>query len=270
MLGSTATTTGMAAEKVSSGFFVTVENVAEGVGFAPFSLPHTAWLIATLLVCIVCGLWYRRATEPQRSLFRKVFACLLIADELFKIVCLLIMGQYLPKYLPLHLCSINIFTITWYAFVRQTETMRNFLYLICTAGALMALLFPSWSALPPTSFMYWHSSSVHLLLVSFPVILTIGGEIRPNPRCLPKVFALLVAFAVPALVANLIWGTNFMFLMYAEPGNPLYWFATHWGSHLWGFLVLVPALAAVMYAPWVIADAVRARRAKAADAEVKA
>ena len=257
----------LAAEKVSSGFFVTVENVAEGAGFAPFSLPHAAWLVATLLFCIVGGLWYRRATERQRDIFRKTVAILLIADELFKIVCLLIMGQYLPKYLPLHLCSINIFTITWYAFVRRTETMQNFLYLICAAGALMALLFPSWSALPPTSFMYWHSSSVHLLLVGFPIILTIGGEIRPNWRCLPKVFLMLVGFACVALVANLIWGTNFMFLMYAEPGNPLYWFQTHWGSHLWGFLVLVPALAAVMYAPWIIADAVKARKAKADQAE---
>ena len=148
--------------------------------------------------------------------------------------------------------------------MRRTETLKNFLYLICIPGALAAMLFPSWSALPTTSFMYWHSSSVHLLLVAFPVILTIGGEIRPDWHYLPKVLGLLVAFAAVALVANLIWGTNFMFLMYGEPGNPLYWFQTHWGSHLWGFAVLLPAVIAVLYAPWVIADAVKARRAKAA------
>ena len=252
----------LATEKVSSGFFVTVENVAEGVGFAPFSLPHASWLIATALFCIAGGLWYRRATEHQRDIFRKTIAVLLILDELFKIVCLLIMGQYLPKYLPLHLCSINIFTITWYAFVRRTDAMRNFLYLICIPGALLALLFPTWTALPTTSFMYWHSSSVHLLLVAFPVILTIGGEIRPDWHYLPKSLGLLALFAVIALVANLIWDTNFMFLMYAEPGNPLYWFATHWGSHLWGFPVLLPAIILVMYLPWIIADAVKKRRAK--------
>ena len=262
MLDSAAVISATAAEKVSSGFFVTVENVAEGVGFSLFSLPHASWLVATALFCIIGGLWYRRATERQRDIFRKTMAILLIADELFKIVCLLIMGQYLPKYLPLHLCSINIFTITWYAFVRRTETMKNFLYLICIPGALLALLFPTWTSLPTTSFMYWHSSSVHLLLVSFPVILTIAGEIRPNWRYAGKVLALLAALAVVALVANLIWGTNFMFLMYAEPGNPLYFFATHWGSHLWGFAVLLPAIIVLMYLPWVIVDAVKARRAK--------
>ena len=40
-----------------------------------------------------------------------------------------------------------------------------------------------------------------------------------------------------------------MFLMEAEPGNPLYIFEQLWGDHRLGFAVLIPAILAVMYAP---------------------
>ena len=243
-------------------FFITVENVPAGLGFKLFGAQHLLWLAATVAIAVALGLWYRRATEKQRSALRYTFAALLIADELFKIVCLCIMGQYMPKYLPLHLCSINIFIIAAYA-VKQSDALKNFLYLVCTAGALMALLFPAWTALPATSFMYWHSFSVHLLLVAFPLILTIGGEIHPDVRALPKAFLVLGGFAVVALIVNLIWGTNFMFLMYAEPGNPLYFFQQAFGSHLIGFPVLIAALVAVFMGPWYIADKVKAKRAAA-------
>lgn len=234
-------------------FFVTTETVADGQGFATWTLPHTAWLIATVALIVIAGLWYRRATPRARAIFRYVFAALLVADELFKIANLLIMGQYLPKYLPLHLCSINIFIICIYAF-RQTETLKNFLYLCCFTGAAAALLFPSWDNLPTTSFMYWHSTTVHMLLCAFPLILVVGGETRPNIRYVPRVFGILLIFVAVALVANLIFDTNFMFLMSGDAGNPLGWFETHWGSHLWGFPVIIGALLVVLYVPWIVAN----------------
>ena len=35
-------------------------------------------------------------------------------------------------------------------------------------------------------------------------------------------------------------------MIYAEKGNPLYWFEQNWGSHLYGFPVLIAAVIAVM------------------------
>ena len=40
--------------------------------------------------------------------------------------------------------------------------------------------------------------------------------------------------AVPVYLINLLLDTNFMFLMYAEPGNPLLLFEQYLGHHLWG------------------------------------
>ena len=100
--------------------------------------------------------------------------------------------------------------------------------------------------------MLIHSFTVHILLALYPIVLTVGGDIRPDVKELPKTLVLLVALAVVALVFNLIFDTNFMFLMYASKGNPLYWFDQNWGSHLLGYPVLITAVIVVMHAPWVI------------------
>ena len=41
---------------------------------------------------------------------------------------------------------------------------------------------------------------------------------------------------------NLLLDTNYMFLMYADPGNPLYLFEQMWGNHLYGFPILITAV----------------------------
>ena len=68
---------------------------------------------------------------------------------------------------------------------------------------------------------------------------------------------LLAALAAVALVLNLLWDTNFMFLMSASKGNPLYWFGQHWGNHLLGFPVLIAAVILVMHIPWCVARKVK-------------
>lgn len=57
------------------------------------------------------------------------------------------------------------------------------------------------------------------------------------------------ALACVALGLNLLLDTNFMFLMDASKGNPLYWFEKNWGNHLLGFPVLITAVILVMYGP---------------------
>jgi len=58
--------------------------------------------------------------------------------------------------------------------------------------------------------------------------------------------------AVPIYGINLLLNTNFMFLMSADEGNPLYIFQQLWGNHLYGFPVLIAAVLIVMYVPLVI------------------
>ena len=53
--------------------------------------------------------------------------------------------------------------------------------------------------------------------------------------------------AVPVYFINLALDTNFMFLMRAEPGNPLLIFEDLWGHHLLGVPVLGVIFIGLMY-----------------------
>lgn len=229
-------------------FFDTVETIPDGQGFALFGVTHLASLGLFVVLAAAACLWYRRQSAARRKNTLRLLAALLLLDELFKHACLLIGGNWMVDYLPLHLCSINIFLIAVYVF-RPSHALANFLYAACLPGALAALLTPTWQTLPVGNFMYLHSTSVHYLLALFPLLLLTSGELRRDWRTIPKSLALLCALAVPIGILDAALGVNFMFLNWAPEGTPLVWFETHWGSHLLGFPVLLTAVLAVMYVP---------------------
>jgi uncharacterized membrane protein YwaF len=140
--------------------------------------------------------------------------------------------------------------------------LSNFLYTVCIPGAMAALLLPSWTDLPVLNFMHLHSSIIHIQLVMYPMVLAINVVLKPSAKGIPKCLGLLVLLGGVALVANLLLDTNFMFLMEAEPGNPLYIFGQIFGSHLVGFPILISAVLLVMYVPMEMY-----RRAKAKQPE---
>ena len=229
-------------------FWYNSGTIPKGLGFSHFDGLHLAWLLGGAAVIVLCCVCYRRMDEKQRGWFRKAIALLLIADELWKDIPNIVLGTFEMGYLPFHLCSINLLLIAWHAW-RPNRTLSAFLYTVCIPGALAALLFPTWTKLPAMNFMLIHSFSVHILLALYPIVLTAGGDIQPRFRDVPRCLGLLVVLACVALVLNLMWDTNFMFLMSAGKGNPLYLFEEAWGCHLLGFPVLIAAIVTVMYAP---------------------
>lgn len=229
-------------------FWLTVESAGKRVGFVHYGTTHMLWLLAFVIFTLAVCVLYRRAEDTGRKRIRFVLVCLLLADELFKSVCLLISNQFIPKYLPFHLCSINLFVYAFHAF-RQSKLLNNYLYVICIPASMMALLFPSWTKLPPDSFMHIHSFTVHILLAAYPIMIAADGEFVPDIKKVPKCLLLLLGMAVPAYLLNLWLDTNFMFLMSASKGNPLYLFKQAFGSHLIGFPVIIAAVILVMYLP---------------------
>lgn len=229
----------------------TEETIASGLGFAPFGACHLFWLAAFAVFAVAGSIYYCRLGTNGRRTMRLVLAGAIVADELLKMAVLFLGGNYMARYLPLHLCSVNIFLIAWHA-LRPNRTLDNFLYTVCMPGAIFPLLTPTWTALPPTSLMHIHSFTVHILLASYPIILLAGNDIRPDPRQLPKCLGLLGALALVACGANLLFDTNFMFLMEAPADTPLEWFERMCGNHLVGFPVIIALLLLVMYSPALV------------------
>ncbi len=241
-------------------FFDSKGSLPDGVpGFKQFDGVHIGWLIAFMIIAAVCCILYRGCGTVGRRRFRLTLGSLILLDEILKIVVLSAFGNYNVNYLPLHLCSINIILIAIHM-LKPFRVLDNFLYAFCLPTALLALVFPNWTKLPFANFMHWHSFTVHIMLFIYPLILVVGGDIKPRLKDFWRSLLLLVGMAIPVYGFNLLHDTNYMFLMEAPGGTPLEWFEGWFGNHLIGFPVILVVLATAFYLPWELARLRSSRR----------
>jgi uncharacterized membrane protein YwaF len=146
------------------GYFIdTVDTIVDGVGFNYFGPLHLSWIAVFVIFTVFISMYYRKSDEIKRDKIRKIMAACIVGNEIWKVFWLVVGGNYTVGYLPLHLCSINIFIIAFHVFKRN-EVIDNFLYGACIPGALAAILAPTWVKLPLFNFMHLHSFTVHILL----------------------------------------------------------------------------------------------------------
>ncbi len=238
--------------------FETSDTIVEGVGFSHFSPFHLGWLAVAIAVTLLLCFWYKRSGERARKGIKIAICALVVLDEIVKIIITGYHGDYFPDYLPFHLCSINIFTIIIFT-LRPSRLLGNFLYAICTPAAILALVFPTWTKLPFANIMLWHSFTVHIMLLVFPLLSVVSGEVKITLKDMLKSLIILLFMAIPVAIFNLIFDTNFMFLSYAKEGNPLYLFEQLFGNHLIGIPILLPLIIGVMYLPIIAADRFKKR-----------
>ena len=235
--------------------FYSADNIPEGVGFSLFSLGHLIWLgCIAVLIAWVCGR-YRRCDENGRQKMRRGVSALLIADELLKITVLSAIGYYDASYLPLHLCSINIFVCLWYT-LRPNKMAAEVLYALSIPGALVALLSPTWVELPFINLMSFHSFSVHGLLILYPMMLLTSGEHRPSIRRFRMPLTFMLVLSPILYVFNTIFDTNFMFLNGTADNIVLETIESIVTPRFYilGLVALVMVVWLLMYLPWAILD----------------
>lgn len=249
-------------------FFLTKDTVPEGVGFSTFGIKHLIWLLAITVMCVAAIFIYRKFNEQKRNTMRIVVGSIIVWFEIIKDMVAACVGDLDADHLPLHLCGINVLLVG-FDLLKQTKTVRNFLYYFSIPGALLALFFPNWTVLPCWNFFNIHSFLIHGLLVLYPLMLVASGELTPSIKMMPKCILLLVAMAIPIYFVNLACDTNFMFLMEPETGNPLGLFEKYLGSHLWGFPILLPVVMFIMYIPIFLISKSKKKSVVAKESEKK-
>lgn len=224
-------------------FFETTETVADGIGFPMYGRVHLLWLAAIALTATAAVLLYRKSDMRARRKILLTVAALTVSNEIAKYIVLGVSGNFAVDYLPLHLCSINIFVILAHA-ITGNVYCAEVLYAASLPAAFAALLFPSWTALPPTAFMHIHSFTVHTELMLYPLLLLADG-FKPSIRRLLRTVPVIMAAVVGVFVFNKIFDTNFMFLNGAGQGNPLSFFESLLGDPL--YLTSIPLLLAIVW-----------------------
>ncbi len=249
-------------------FFMSKGTIPEGVGFSTFGVGHLIWLFAIIVGIVAAAFVYKGLNSKHRKIMRLTVGALIVFLEITKDIYHIILGEFSYGYLPFHLCGINILLIA-FDMIKPTKIVRNFLYYFAIAGAALALIFPNWTQLPFWNFSSIHSFSIHALLIMYPVLLVAGGELTLDVKTMPKCILLLILMAIPIYFMNMAWGTNFMFLMEPDKGNPLEMFEKLLGSHLWGFPILLPVVMFLMYIPIAIIKKKKSPKTTPAETEEK-
>ncbi len=230
---------------------VEAELGADHMCYPLFGKIHLIELAVSALFILGMVLWYRRAAAGTRRKFLVAVTVLLLLDEAALLLDVALTGQWDWSYLPLHLCSINVF-VCLYNTVFDRNWCKEELYALCIPGAALALLCPSWLCL----YSWWslvnlHSVSIHALLVLYPLLLVAGGY-RPSPRRIPQVLAFLFGSALPIYFLNKTLNTNFYFLNNPYGNIITSTFTSLLGEkfYILGFLPAIALALAVMYLPW--------------------
>lgn len=117
---------------------IQTERGADYRAFSLFSATHWAELLGAAAVIFLCAVIYYRCREVTRHQILRAVFVLMLADEFMKQAVLLYTGQWNVTYLPLHLCSINIF-VCWYDAIHQSRWSKEILYALCIPGAVPVL-----------------------------------------------------------------------------------------------------------------------------------
>lgn len=242
-------------------FFVAENSIPEGVGFKLYDKTHLCWLGLFIVLCVISTIIYKKLNNKHKNIMRIVIATIVFTMETIKNCVAAAIGDFGIGHFPFHLCGINVLLITFCIFKRN-KTVENFLYYIGIPGAMLALLTPDWTKMPCNNFFHIHSFVIHMFLVLYPFILVTSGDLKPDFKSMPKCILLLIGFAIPAFVLNIIFDQNFMFLMNTSGVGFLQLFEDIFGAHQWAFPILLPIVMLIMSLPLLIANKIKRAKLK--------
>ncbi len=236
-----------------SPFWMTSENIPQGMGFALYGREHLIWLGAiAACVAALCAI-SRRADHERRRRLCIALTSVTLAYQIIGDIVLIATGQYAVNYLPLDLCGLAIFA-EFACALRPSPLLKELVYCLFMPGALAALAFSDWVVLPPWNFFAVRSFVIHGLLTAYPLMLLAGGEFRPDIKKLPKCFGIGLLMCVPIYIIDKALDQNFFFLNWPSPGSPLVMFEELLGNpgYQIGLPLMLWAVWLVIYLPQII------------------
>ncbi len=224
-------------------FWYYTEKVQEeglDIGFDLYSKGHLIWLLCLAVAAILVIAFYLRANDKKRARTRKAFAWFLFIGEIVKNIILLIAGADLINYLPLHLCGFTIFFTMADVYLKKNRITSQLMSYALGPGALCALLFCSWTALPVAmNYMSIFSFVFHGAIVTYVLMRLVAGEYRPTYGGIWIASITLIILAIPTYFVDMITDLNYMFIYKVQQNSPLVFiwniFGTRFGQP--GYLV---------------------------------
>ena len=166
-------------------FWKQQDDIPEGMGYPLFGVAHILSVLNTLFLVGTFCVWFLRIDEKKQDKILKCIPIVMIVLELFKDAFLVAVHRFGVGYLPLHICSIGIFVFLLREFLpwkKSKEFFGEIAFILIMPASIMALLFADWTVYYPVwNFINLHSYLWHGLLILYPLLLKLRGDISvPN------------------------------------------------------------------------------------------
>ena len=230
-------------------------------GFTTFGVPHLAAMVLTLAVPLALAAVARRLGGRAPAWIGRFLAAILLANELtywtIRISQIGLDG-WIRNHMPLHLCGVAVWLTAW-TLLSRNDRAYQVVYFWGLVGAANAVLTPGGLAVGFPEYRFFQYFIAHSGIVTGVLFATWGFGMRPTLRGLFRAFAILCGFAAFVGVANILLGSNFMWLSAAPPGTVSPFFAAPWPWYLPILAVVGLVMFFVVLSPFLLSDWWRSR-----------
>ncbi|MBB6671433.1 YwaF family protein [Cohnella nanjingensis] len=230
------------------------------MAFEAYSLAHLAALAAVAAsIAAIIGFRGRLRTPKVKRTARAAFVAAVVVCEGAMLVRRAWTNDWGFEALPFELCSLMIW-LSAAAVWTGNKRLYELTFFLGILGAAQALLTPDLNVGFP-DFLYFHFFFGHLVIVAANVYMTAAEGYRPTRGSIWRAWIGLHALAIPAAIADRLWGTNFMFLARKPPGASLLDLLGPWPWYLLQLEVVAVALMLLLYGAVLLADRLHGRHA---------
>lgn len=234
-------------------FWKQQDDIPAGMGYPLFGTAHLLSVGITLFLTWVLVLLISRLEEGRQRVILKTLPIIMLAMEIIKDSFLISVNRFGIGYLPLHICSIGIFVFflrEWLPWTWAKDVFGEIAYIIIMPASFAALLFADWTVYYPVlNFMNIYSYIWHGLLILYPVLLKVRGEISPSVRHIHFCLLFLCVVVPPIYIFDKCFGCNYFFVNWPVQNSPLSWMASFMGNpgYLLGYAILTIMVVLLMY-----------------------
>jgi len=224
--------------------------------FVLFGQQHMAVIGLTLAVPAVLAGVKRRALPDSDTLFRWLFAAVLIGTWIAWYF-LFIARDWLGtgNEFPMNLCDWATVALI-VTLIRPNQKAYELAYFWALAGTTQGLVTPDVTyAFPEPQFIVFLLG--HGAIIAAVLYLTFGTGMRPVPASLPRVMIWSLVYAAAASLTDWLLGVNYGFFR-AKPGHATFYdLLPDWPY----YIPITILIGFALYVPWFIADKLRRRSA---------
>ena len=227
-----------------------------GTPFELFGSVHLITIVVIIAVTVLLPKFYKNKSEQQKSLMKKVMACIIAAHVIispYKDLYLLTNPYDWRETVPLHMCDLSEIFLVWF-FLGGPRILYLCAFFWGLAGATMAILTPD---IPYHDLDYIFFMVGHGMIVVGIMFATVSLGNRPYAKDILKVVGITLFILLPIVyLLNLLLGApaNFWYLMAKPAGASLMDGMLDPPFHLLQTAPLAIAMFYLIYLPYFIKD----------------